>query len=58
MVDTLLVDHEAIYDPRRANDRLLLGLKGSMSEYEIDLRAALGETGLPAPIEPVDGVLM
>lgn len=37
MVDTLLIDHEAIYDPRRPNDRLLLGLKGSMSEYEIDL---------------------
>ena len=27
MVDTLLVDHETIYDPRHANDRLLLGLK-------------------------------
>ena len=25
MVDTLLIDHEAIYDPRRPNDRLLLG---------------------------------
>ena len=37
MVDTLLIDHEAIYDPRRPNDRLLLGLKGSMSEYELDL---------------------
>jgi DNA invertase Pin-like site-specific DNA recombinase len=37
MVNTLLVDHEAIYDPRRPNDRLLLGLKGSMSEYELDL---------------------
>jgi DNA invertase Pin-like site-specific DNA recombinase len=37
LVDTLLVDHEAIYDPRRANDRLLLGLKGNLSEYEIDL---------------------
>lgn len=37
LVDTLLVDHEAIYNPRGANDRLLLGLKGSLSEYEIDL---------------------
>jgi DNA invertase Pin-like site-specific DNA recombinase len=37
MVDTLLIDHEAIYDLRRPNDRLLLGLKGSMSEYELDL---------------------
>jgi DNA invertase Pin-like site-specific DNA recombinase len=37
LVETVLIDHESIYDPRRANDRLLLGLKGSMSEYEIDL---------------------
>ena len=37
LVGTLLVDHEAVYDPRRSNDRLLLGLKGSMSEYELDL---------------------
>ncbi len=37
MVDTLLVDHEAVYDPRRGNDRLLLGLKGSLNEYELDV---------------------
>ena len=37
MVETLLIDNDTIYDPRRANDRLLLGLKGSMSEYELDL---------------------
>jgi DNA invertase Pin-like site-specific DNA recombinase len=37
VVDTLLVDQEAIYDPRRSNDRLLLGLKGSLNEYELDL---------------------
>ena len=37
LVDTLLIDHEAIYDARRSNDRLLLGLKGSLSEYELDL---------------------
>ena len=36
MVNTLLFE-ESIYDPRRPNDRLLLGLKGSMSEYELDL---------------------
>ena len=28
---------EAIYDPRRSNDRLLLGLKGTLNEYELDL---------------------
>lgn len=37
MVDTLLIDQEAIYDPRRGNDRLLLGLKGSLNEYELDI---------------------
>jgi DNA invertase Pin-like site-specific DNA recombinase len=37
MVDTLLVDHETVYDPRQGNDRLFLGLKGSLNEYELDL---------------------
>jgi DNA invertase Pin-like site-specific DNA recombinase len=37
VVDTLLVDHEAVYAPRLSNDRLLLGLKGSLNEYELDL---------------------
>jgi DNA invertase Pin-like site-specific DNA recombinase len=36
-VDTILVDQETIYDPRQSNDRLLLGLKGSLNEYELDL---------------------
>jgi len=37
VVDTLLIDQEAIYNPRLSNDRLLLGLKGSLNEYELDL---------------------
>ena len=37
IVDTLLVDQEMVYDPRLGNDRLLLGLKGSLNEYELDL---------------------
>ncbi len=37
VVDTLLIDEEAIYDARRMNDRLLLGLKGSLNEYELDV---------------------
>ncbi len=37
VVDTLLVDQETVYDPRRGNDRLLLGLKGSLNEYELDI---------------------
>jgi len=37
IVDTLLVDQETVYSPRQSNDRLLLGLKGSLNEYELDL---------------------
>ena len=37
VVDTVLVDQETIYAPRHGNDRLLLGLKGSLNEYELDL---------------------
>src|SRR5437667_5007203 len=37
VVGTVLVDQETIYDPRQSNDRLLLGLKGSLNEYELDL---------------------
>ena len=37
VVDTLLVDQETVYAPRQGNDRLLLGLKGSLDEYELDL---------------------
>lgn len=31
----VLIDHDGIYDPRMVNDRLLLGLKGIMSEFEM-----------------------
>jgi DNA invertase Pin-like site-specific DNA recombinase len=34
---TLVVDPDGVYDPRLVNDRLLLGLKGTMSEYELSL---------------------
>lgn len=37
VVDTLLIDQEMVYDPRRSNDRLLLGLKGTLNEYELEL---------------------
>jgi DNA invertase Pin-like site-specific DNA recombinase len=37
VVDTVLIDQETVYDPRQSNDRLLLGLKGSLNEYELDL---------------------
>jgi len=37
MTETLVIDYEGVYDPQRPNDRLLLGLKGTMSEFELDL---------------------
>jgi DNA invertase Pin-like site-specific DNA recombinase len=37
LAETLLVDSDGIYDPRVLNDRLLLGLKGSMAEFELGL---------------------
>ncbi len=40
--DTLILDEDGIYDPSDFNDRLLLGLKGTMSEAELHvLRARL-----------------
>jgi DNA invertase Pin-like site-specific DNA recombinase len=36
-VDTLIVDEDGIYDPRQPNDRLLLGMKGTMSEMELSV---------------------
>ncbi len=61
VVDTVLVDQEAIYAPRHGNDRLLLGLKGSLNEYELDLlrqrslsaryeKARRGELVVAAPV--------
>ena len=61
VVDTVLVDGEAIYAPRDGNDRLLLGLKGSLNEYELDLlrqrslaaryaKARRGELVVTAPV--------
>jgi DNA invertase Pin-like site-specific DNA recombinase len=37
LVDTLIIDEEGIYDPRQPNDRLLLGMKGTMSEMELSI---------------------
>lgn len=42
LADTLILDEDGIYDPGHFNDRLLLGLKGTMSEAELHiLRARL-----------------
>jgi DNA invertase Pin-like site-specific DNA recombinase len=45
LVGTLIIDPDGVYDPRLMNDRLLLGLKGTMSEYELSL---LRQRGLVA----------
>jgi len=42
LTDTLICDEDGLYDPGHFNDRLLLGLKGTMSEAELHvLRARL-----------------
>ena len=38
--DTLILDEDGLYDPNEFNDRLLLGLKGTMSEAELHLLRA------------------
>jgi DNA invertase Pin-like site-specific DNA recombinase len=45
VVGVLVIDPDGVYDPRLVNDRLLLGLKGTMSEYELNL---LRQRGLAA----------
>ena len=42
LTGTLIMDEDGVYDPREFNDRLLLGLKGTMSEAELyQIRARL-----------------
>jgi DNA invertase Pin-like site-specific DNA recombinase len=37
LVGAVIVDEDGIYDPRHPNDRLLLGMKGTMSELELSM---------------------
>ena len=61
LTDALILDEDGLYDPNDFNDRLLLGLKGTMSEAELHfLRARLqggilnkarrGELASPLPV--------
>ena len=61
LADTLILDEDGLYDPSHFNDRLLLGLKGTMSEAELHLlrarlvgaqlhKARRGELWIRAPI--------
>jgi DNA invertase Pin-like site-specific DNA recombinase len=60
LTDTLILDEDGLYDPGHFNDRLLLGLKGTMSEAELHVirarmlggirsKAGRGELRLPLP---------
>jgi DNA invertase Pin-like site-specific DNA recombinase len=40
VTETLILDEDGLYDPKHFNDRLLLGLKGTMSEAELHLLRA------------------
>ena len=46
VTDTLILDEDGIYDPAHFNDRLLLGLKGTMSEAELHIMRARLRGGL------------
>jgi DNA invertase Pin-like site-specific DNA recombinase len=61
LFDTLIADCDGVYDPAGFNDRLLLGLKGTMSEAELHIlkarmlegrraKARRGELGKPVPM--------
>jgi DNA invertase Pin-like site-specific DNA recombinase len=73
LTDTLILDEDGVYNPGDFNDRLLLGLKGTMSEAELHvLRARLrggilnqarrGALKMPLPVgltyDPVDNVVL
>lgn len=46
LADVLIVDEDGVYDPAHFNDRLLLGLKGTMSEAELHVMRARLRGGL------------
>ena len=61
MSHTLILDEDGVYDPASFNDRLLLGLKGTMSEAELHIlksrlqggilnKARRGELEVPLPV--------
>ena len=66
LTQTLILDEDGIYDPSHFNDRLLLGLKGTMSEAELHVlrarllggirsKASRGELKAPLPVGFVYG---
>jgi DNA invertase Pin-like site-specific DNA recombinase len=51
VVGTLLADTEGVYDPSQYNDRLLLGLRGLLSEAELHILRLRMEAGRQRQIE-------
>lgn len=73
LAGTLILDEDGLYDPANFNDRLLLGLKGTMSEAELHFlkarlrggvlsKARRGELVQPLPVglvyDPVGNVVL
>lgn len=61
LVGARVIDHDGVYDPRHPNDRLLLGMKGQISEFELGVlrarmhdarssKAARGELRIGVPV--------
>ena len=61
LVEARVIDLDGVYDPCRPNDRLLLGMKGSISEFELGVmrsrmldaarsKARRGELRISVPI--------
>ena len=56
LVRAIVIDPDGVYDPGILNDRLLLGLKGTMSEFELNLLLIGSDSpestprGTPVPI--------
>lgn len=66
LTGTLIADDDAVYDPRQFNDRLVLGLRGTVSEVELHCiqarlqgarlsKARRGDLVLPLPVGYVRG---
>lgn len=63
VVGVVVIDPEGIYDPRVPNDRLLLGLKGTMNEFELHLFRqrsfeAMRQKARRIPMQPAGGLLL
>lgn len=48
LVGTILIDEDGVYEPRHPNDRLLLGMKGTMSDLELSILRARSLEALKA----------